>query len=312
MYFLSPAARVRFLRSILTAAVPLIAMVVASGASAATAGVSITPNGYVPGTTTISVADGVQFTNSDAFAHEVVFKTTTGVTCAPSPLVLQPTQSATCTFAGAGTFTYSDPNVKGNTFQGTVTVNAPPETLTLSVAPQTVIFSAQVTLSGILSTQKVGESVDVLATECGQTAAVKTTTFQTTTGGAFTTALRPARNTQYTVKLKSTTSKVVSVKVHPRLRLGKVAAHRYSIRVFAAQSFAGKYASLQRFNGNLGRWVFVKRVVLRTNPTNILPTVITSRAFGSTLRSGLKIRLMMPQSQTGGCYLPGTSNVIRS
>jgi plastocyanin len=302
----------RILRRMLTAAVPLFALVVASGAYAATAGVAITPNGYVPKSATISVADGVQFTNNDAVAHEVVFKTTAGVACAPSPLVLQPTQSGTCTFASAGAFTYSDPNVKGNTFQGTVTVNAPPETLTLSGAPQTLIFSAEVRLSGVLSTQKVGENVDVLATECGQTTAVKTTTVQTTTGGAFTTALRPARNTQYTVKSKSTASTGVSVKVRPRLTLGKVAAHRYTVRAFAAQTFAGKYASLQRFNGNLGRWVFVKRVVLRTNPTNILPTVITSRTFGSALRSGLKIRLMMPQSQTGGCYLPGTSNVIRS
>ena len=307
-----PATRVRFLRSILIAAVPLIAMVVVSGASAATAGVSITPSGYVPKSATISVADGVQFTNSDAVAHEVVFKTTAGVACAPSPLVLQPTQSGTCTFTRAGMFTYSDPNVKGNTFQGTVTVNAPQEMLTLSAAPQTVIFSAQTTLSGVLSTQKVGENVDLLATECGQTSAVKTTTVQTTTGGAFTTALRPARNTQYTVKSKSTTSTIVSVRVRPRLRLGRVAARRYTVRVFAAQTFAGKYASLQRFSGNLGRWVFVKRVVLRTNPTNILPTVITSRAFGSTVRSGARIRLLMPQSQAGGCYLPGTSNVIRS
>jgi plastocyanin len=312
MYPHSPATRVRFLRRILTAAVPLLGMVVASGASAATAAVSITPNGYVPNAATISVAEGVQFTNSDAVAHQVVFKNLTGVTCAPSPFVLQPTQSGTCTFASPGTFTYGDPNVKGKTFQGAVTVNAPAETLSLSAAPQKLIFSAQVTLGGILSTQKVGENVDVLATECGQTTAVKAATVQTTAGGAFTTALRPARNTAYTVKSKSTASAILSVKVRPRLRLGKVAAHRYTVHVFAAQSFAGKYASLQRFNGNLGRWVFVKRVILRTDPTNILPTVITSRAFGSTLRSRPKIRVVMPQSQTGGCYLPGTSNVIRS
>ena len=37
--------------------------------------------------------------------------------------------------------------------------------------------------------------------------------------------------------------------MEPRLRLGRVAAHRYSLRVFAAQSFAGKFATFQRFNG---------------------------------------------------------------
>ena len=54
------------------------------------------------------------------------------------------------------------------------------------------------------------------------------------------------------------TSGPVSIKVEPRLRLGRVAAHRYSLRVFAAQSFAGKWATFQRFNGK--RWIFVKRV----------------------------------------------------
>ena len=66
-------------------------------------------------------------------------------------------------------------------------------------APWTLIYSAQATLSGILSSQKVGENVDVLATDCGQTAAAKAATVQTTTGGAFTALLRLARNMQYTV-----------------------------------------------------------------------------------------------------------------
>jgi plastocyanin len=300
------------LRRILTAAVPVIAAAAVAGAVAATAGVSITPNGYVPSSAPISAGDSVQVTNTDSVAHQVVFKSTTGVTCAPNPLVLQPTQSGTCTFASAGRFSYSDPNIKGKTFQGTITVTAPSETLTLSATPQSLIFSAQMTLNGILSSHKVGESVDVLATECGQTAVAKATTVQTTTGGAFTAALRPAKNTDYTVKSKNTTSTVASVKVRPRLRLGRVAAHRYTVRVFAAQSFAGKYVSFQRFNGSLARWVFVKRVLLRTNPTNILPTVVSSRTFGSTIRSGLKIRLILPHSQAGSCYLAGGSNVVRS
>ena len=197
-------------------AVPAIALVIVPGAGAATPVVSITPNGYVPKAATIAAADSVQFTNSDTVAHQVVFKTTTGVVCAPTTLVLQPTETATCTFASAGAFAYSDPNINGNKFQGTVTVTAPPETLTLAAAPRTLIYSAQATLSGILSSQKVGENVDVLATDCGQTAAAKAATVQTTAGGAFTALLRLARNMQYTVKSKSTTSQVVSVKVRPR------------------------------------------------------------------------------------------------
>jgi hypothetical protein len=263
----------------------------------------------------IAAGDSIQFTNSDALAHQIVFKTTTGVSCVPNPLVLQPTQSGTCTFQTAGKFAYSDPNVRGNAFRGTVTVSgvAPPaDTLTLAVKPQLLVYGGKVTLTGTLSNQKVGENVDVLATLCGQTAATKATTVQTMTGGAFTAVAQPLKNTLYTVKVKSTTSPAVAVAVRPRLRLRKLAPHRYSLRVFAAVSFAGKYATFQRYNGTLGRWIRVKRILLRANATGVAPTVISSVSFRSAIKPRLKIRVVLPQVQVGSCYRPGRSNVILS
>ena len=302
------------MRRALITAVAVTSLVIVGAAGAKTVVVSITKNGYVPKAVTVAVGDTVQFTNSDTVAHQVLFKTTTGVTCTPNPLVLQPAGTGTCTFASPGTFTYSDPNVKGNTFRGTVTVTGqvPAETLTLSAKPRTVVYGGKVTLTGTLSNQKVGEKVDVLATACGQTAATKVTTVQTTTGGAFTAVVQPLKNTVYSVKVKNTSSQAVTVKVRPRLRLGKVASHRYSLRVFAAQSFAGKYGTFQRYNGTLRRWVKVKRVLLRANSTGIAPTVISSVSFRSTIRSRLKVRVILPQLQVGSCYLPGRSNVILS
>jgi plastocyanin len=294
--------------------VAVTSLVIVGAAGAKTVVVSITKNGYVPKAVTVAVGDTVQFTNSDTVAHQVLFKTTTGVTCTPNPLVLQPAGTGTCTFASPGTFTYSDPNVKGNTFRGTVTVTGqvPAETLTLSAKPRTVVYGGKVTLTGTLSNQKVGEKVDVLATACGQTAATKVTTVQTTTGGAFTAVVQPLKNTVYSVKVKNTSSQAVTVKVRPRLRLGKVASHRYSLRVFAAQSFAGKYGTFQRYNGTLRRWVKVKRVLLRANSTGIAPTVISSVSFRSTIKPRLKVRVILPQLQVGSCYLSGRSNVILS
>ena len=300
-------------RFLITAgAVMALAFVGAAGAKTVT--VAITKNGYVPTAVTIAVGDTVQFTNSDTVVHQVTFKSTTGVTCAPNLLVIQPAQSGTCTFASPGTFTYSDPNVKGNTFRGTVTVTgqAPAETLMLTAKPQTLVYGGKVTLTGTLSNQKVGEHVDALATPCGQTAATKVTTVQTTTGGAYTAVVAPLKNTIYTVKVKSTSSQAMTVKVRPRLRLGKVAAHRYSLRVFAAESFAGKYGTFQRYNGTLGRWVNVKRVLLRANSTGVAPTVITAVSFRSTIPARLRVRVLLPQLQAGNCYLPGSSNIIRS
>ena len=124
--------------------------------------------------------------------------------------------------------------------------------------------------------------------------------------------VQPLMNTVYRVKVKNTTSPTVTAKVRPRLRLRKPAAHRYSLRVFAAQSFAGKYATFQRYNGTLGRWIKVKRVLLRANATGVAPTVISSVSFRSGIRPRLKVRVVLPQLQVGSCYRPGRSNVIRS
>lgn len=302
------------MRKLLIVAAALLSLVIVASAGAKVVMVSITKNGYVPKDVAIGVGDTVQFTNNDTVAHQVTFRTTTSVTCSPTTFVLQPAQTGTCTFGAPGTFTYSDPNVRGNTFRGTVVVTgqAPADQLSLSAKPRALVYGAKVTLTGVLSNQKTGENVDVLAQACGQSAATKVTTTQTTTGGAFTAVVTPRQNTVYTVRVKNTSSPAVAVKVAPRVRLGKVAPHRYSLRVFAARTFAGKYGTFQRYNGTLKRWVTVKRVLLRANSTGVAPTVITSAAFRSAIPAQRRVRVLLPQLQVGGCYLPGRSNVIFS
>ncbi len=300
------------MRKLVLLAVALVALAVVVAAGAKTVTVSISKNGYVPSDVTLAAGDTIQFTNTDTVAHQVELKSPTGVTCAPSPLVLQPAQSGSCTFATAGKFTYSDPNVRGNTFRGSVTVTGAAETLTLAAKPLIVVYGGKTTLSGAVSTQKVGENVDLLATACGQTAASKATTVATTTGGAFSALVQPLKNTAYTAKLRNTSSQAVTVKVRPRLRLGKLAAKRYSLRVSAARSFAGKYATFQRYNATLRRWVNVKRVLLRANSTGVAPTVISSVTFRSSLSGRPRIRVVLPQLQVGACYMAGTSNAILS
>ena len=134
----------------------------------------------------------------------------------------------------------------------------------------------------------------------------------TTSGGAFSALVQPLRNTIYTVKVKNSTSKPVSVKVRPRLKLRKLAAHRYSIRVLAAQNFAGRYATFQRYRPLLRRWVKVRSVLLRANTTGVAPTVISARVFRSKITRGLRVRVVLGQAQVGACYLAGTSNAIFS
>ena len=79
----------------------------------------------------VAKGDTVQFTNGDTAAHQVAFKSTTGVTCTPASIVLQPSQSGSCTFATPGSYSYSVSNFKGKTYRGSITVTgtAAPDTL---------------------------------------------------------------------------------------------------------------------------------------------------------------------------------------
>jgi plastocyanin len=287
-------------------------LAVTGAASAATTTITITKAGYVPSTPKIAQGDSVQFTNSDAIAHQVVFKSLAGITCSPNPLVLQPGQSGTCTFQNAGSTTFSDPNAKGNTFRGTVTVtgSAAGESLTLSPSIRNLVYGGHTTLAGVLSSHKAGESLDVFALACGTNGALKVATVQTTTNGAFTASVQPLMNTSYTVKVRNTTSPATAVTVRPRLHLGKTAAHRFAPRVSASTTFAGKYASFQRYTGT--RWVYVRTALLRANTTGVLPTVITTGSFMSAIRTGVRVRAVVGQAQVGSCYRPGISNSIRS
>ncbi len=283
-----------------------------SVAGAATVDVSITKSAYVPATASASTADTVKFTNNDTVAHQVAFKATTGVTCSPSPFALQPGQSGTCTFTAPGTYGYGDPTAAALQGSLTVTEPAPPATLSLFAQPDDAIYASKVTLTGELSTRQAGADVVVLATPCGRSEATKAATMQTTSGGEYTVGLRPGRNTLYSVQAGATKSRQISVKVHPRVRLGRVGAHRYALRVFAATKLAGRFATLQRYDAARGRWVFVKRVRLHSNSTNILPTVISSVAFRSVLAPRTRIRALLSQSQVGSCYLAGISNAVRA
>jgi hypothetical protein len=266
----------------------------------------------VPNAATIGLGDTVQFTNSDTIVHQVTFKTTTGITCTPNPLVVQPGASGTCTFQSGGNYSYSDPNSKGNTFRGTITVTAPPATLSLTANPLLVAYGGTSVVSGVLSTQQVGASIDVLAQQCGAATATKLATAVTTAGGVYTTTTKPLMNTTYTAKDKTVTSASATVTVRPILQLRRVGLRRFTLRVTAASSFAGKYASFQRYNGTLRRWVPVKPVLLRASSAGIAPTVVSSASFRATVASRLRIRATLPQAQVGGCYAAGTSNATLS
>ncbi len=302
------------MRKLLVLLIALVSLAAAgASATAASQTVTISATGYKPTAVSITVGDSVVFANKDAVAHTVQFKQTTGFHCSAAlPLAIAAGQSASCTFTTAGKYTFSDPAHKGNKFRGTVTAATSPTSGPLTLTPKVVVFGRKSTLAGKLASKQSGQSVQIQGTECGTTTSKLLTTVTTTTGGKFSYAATPLKKTAYAAKVKGSTSPAATLEVQPRLQLSKVAKHHYRVSVFAAQSFAGKLATFQRYRSSTKRWVKVKRVLLKANTTGVAPTVITSAKFRSRIKAKLRVRVTLGSKQVGACYFAGRSNTIRS
>lgn len=280
------------------------ALVAAAPAAAATVSVSITRAGFVPNNVTVKVGDTVTWTNADTQTHQVASQNPAFA----SP-VLNPNQTFSFTFTKAGKVSVTDPLNKNRKM--TVTVEAAPATVSLTANKRLVGYGGAVTLSGVLSTQETGQTVTVEAQQCGASAFTKVGAAVTTTGGAWNLVVKPLKNTAYQVKLKNLTSTQLTVRVRPAISLGKVAARRFTVRVRAADSFAGKAVAVQRFNSATRRWVLLRTARLVANTTGVAPTVISSVTFTQRASAGTRLRVVMSQATVGSCYAPGTSNAIR-
>ena len=281
----------------------LASLVLTAPATAATRTIQITSTGFVPRTVTIATGDTVVWSNVDRVSHRVVVERTT------CNLTIAPGSTGQCTFANTGRYPYADPNMRGNAWRGTVTVQAAPISVTIAARPLTTTYAASTTLSGRVSTGQAGQNVTIQAQVCGSTSFANVATVTTTTDGAWSVVVKPLKNTTYQARWRTATSANVAVRVRPRLTLRKLTGGRFMARVSAAQSFSGKVAVFQRFNGRT--WVRVRFVVMRTITTGS-PTIVSGATFRSKLRARTRIRLVMGQTQVGTCYVPTTSNTARA
>jgi plastocyanin len=285
------------------------ALAVAAPVMTATRTVTITSSGFSPKDVTIAAGDSVTWQNADTVAHQVVFDK------APCTLTIQAGSSGTCTFRTVGKLTYREPSRRGGSWRGSVTVKAAPTGVTIAASRSRVIYGGSVGLSGAVSNQKAGERVTVQASPCGAATATTVGTATTTTGGAWTLVVKPTKNTTYRARWKSTGSASIFVRVAPRIQLRKLATRRFAVRVLAAQSFATKLGVFQRYSTATRRWVRVRFVVLRAGGAVSLPlpgTMVSKATFRAKVKSRLRVRVVMTQTQVGACYSAGRSNVIRS
>ncbi|HET7856226.1 MAG TPA: cupredoxin domain-containing protein [Gaiellaceae bacterium] len=284
------------------ATLALLALVIAPQAPAADRMVDITRIGFTPSRITIDPGDRVTWTNKDSSQHGVVADQGRF----PASPALQANQSYSYTFTKSGTFGYRDPfNTRE---RGTIVVR---EGITLSAIARLVAFGASTTLSGSVSSGVSGEKVTILAQECGKTTASPLSTATTIANGAWSLAVKPTIKTVYTARWKTNTSPTLEVSVAPRLKLARLRARRFSVRLSAAQAFVGKYVVLQRYSTARRRWLTVRNVVLRSQLA-APPNAVTGATFAARLRAGTRLRVIVAAPQVAPCYTAAASNVVRA
>ena len=185
---------------------------------------------------------------------------------------------------------------------GAAAAASPRQSVTISLSRPSVVYGGSVTLSGKVSNHKAGETVDVLAEAFGASSFSSLGSVSTTTGGKWTDVVKPTIETAYRATWKSATSSTVTVKVRPliTLTLMNLAAGRFSTKVTAARSFAGKFVLVQRLSST--GVTTLKKVTLDAG---------SSATFRVRLHKGRsRLRVVMPTSQTAPGYITGMSKVM--
>jgi hypothetical protein len=174
-------------------------------------------------------------------------------------------------------------------------------TLSLAASKLQIVYGTATILSGVVSNRQPGESVAVLSKRYDAPRLAPLATVTTTTGGAWSYSAKPAILTAYQATWKNATSSTLNVAVRPLGTFHVLTGSRFSTRLVAGRSFAGKFVQFQR-RSSLGQWVTLKRMQLNATSASI---------FHPTLPVGAStLRIAMSVNQAGPGYLAGISRTI--
>src|SRR5919201_927230 len=178
------------MRRLLLLPLVVFALAAAAPASAANHTVGITKSGFNPVSLTIPNGDSVTWKNNDTTNHQIVSDNGSFT----ATRVLAPGESATRTFAQAGTFAYHD--ASNPALKGTVNVQEIRSVSLQPVGTQKVMFTHALKLQGQVSKRNSnGEEVQVQARPYGETD-FQTVATTTTSSSVWQVLVRPPRNTE--------------------------------------------------------------------------------------------------------------------
>lgn len=274
----------------------VLAVVGIAPAFAHAANITITKTGFVPSSVTIHPGESITWTNSDAVDHQV-----SSTKASLSSPVMHTGQTYSFMFATSGTFAVTD-LLNKKVKAGTVSVKTAGAAQTVSIATsaRSTSFNGSVTLSGVVSNQAANETVTIRGQTYGGNAFLKLADVKTGAGGAWTYTAHPTIQTVFDSMWGKNASAQITVGVRPLVSIHALSGNRFSTKVLAARSFAGKVVQLQRRSA--GQWVTVKRVRLGSMSTAI---------FKASLPMGNSaLRFAFSVNQAGAGYLAGFSRTL--
>jgi len=279
----------------LIALVPaVLALATAGPALAATKTVQIKAGGFVPTTVNINSGDSVKWTNVDTVNHQVV--SDQGLFASS---ILRPGQAYTRTFDRGGTYRYHD-GMKP-TEKGSVVVKGPPPSVSIGASLPIVTYGDGVTLTGVVSSLKPSETVEVFAQPFGQASFALVATVLTGPGGVWSYATKPEALTLYKARWGSRESTVATIGVAPSISFRRIGAW-FVVKTVPERKFARRAVTVQRLN-SFGQWVSLKKVTLNSSG---------AQRFKVKLPKGLnRLRLAMSINQAGAGYLGAYSKTIQ-
>ena len=263
------------------------ALAVAGPAGAATKSVNIFASGFSPKSITITEGDTVTWTNRDSTANHQILASK-GQFVSP---ILHRTNSYSFTFKAAGSYSYSDelhPKLTGS-----ITVKGLPPTVTLGASLPIITAGTKLTVSGVVSNHKAGESVAIYYRPYPQPNLIQRAMILTSDGGNYSFIVAPGILTTYEALWRGAFSAPVTVQVQPSLSLGR--NNGWIVHASASHSFAGRSVQIQRLNGATGQWVTLAKVQLNSK---------SSARVTLKLPKGVnRLRVTMSVNQAGAGYL---------
>jgi hypothetical protein len=204
-------------------------------------------------------------------------------------------------FATAGTFSFTDllnKKVKSGTVSVKTAVAA--QTVSIATSSSSTNYNGSVTLTGVVSSHAANETVTIRGQSYGRNAFLKLADVKTAAGGGWTYTAHPTIRTVFDSMWGKNASPQITVGVRPLVSIHALPGNRFSTKVLAARSFAGKFVQLQRRSG--GQWVTLKRVRLGSTSAATLKASLPTG--NSTLRFAFSV------NQAGAGYLAGFSRTL--